>query len=234
MFWDFCNTTRHLLLLRKFNDRLGRKRGRKMIATRKKNLKKLVCVAIVGLAVLPGAREARATLVDANAVEEGLEYYIRIDKGVYDLGEPIEILCRVTNVSEEILNVAELGIYSISLELTRPEGDTLFATYFGPPFPPMPPGLPDIISLNPGEYIETLWPITSDRWGTDGEWVEEPFSTVGQYSISSKYLTFILIGGPSSLVSGPLDFEIIPEPSSLILFVVGLPLANYIKRRIRD
>ena len=187
----------------------------------KKRLKKLF---FAGISILFITANVKATFVDANAVEEGLEYYIRIDKGVYDLGEPIEMLCKVTNVGDEILNVAEFGIYSISLELTRPEGDTLFATYFGPPFPPMPPGLPDIISLNPGEYIETLWPITSDRWGTNGEWVEEPFSTVGQYSISSKYLTFILIGGPSSLVSGPLDFEIIPEPATVLLLGLGVLL----------
>jgi len=185
----------------------------------KKILKNLI---FAGISILFITSNVKATFVDANAVEEGLEYYIRIDKGIYDLGEAIEMLGRITNVGDEILNVAELGIYSISLELTRPEGDTLFATYFGPPFGPMPPGLPDIISLNPGEYIETLWPITSDRWGTDGEWVEEPFSTVGQYSISSKYLTFILIGGPSSLVSGPLDFEIIPEPSTIALLGFGL------------
>jgi hypothetical protein len=191
-------------------------------------LKKIAFAGIVGL-VLVGC--AQATFVDANAVEDGLEYYIRIDKGVYDLGEPIEMLSRLTNVGDEIFNVAEFGIYSISFELTRPQGDTLFATYFGPPFLPMPPGLPDIISLNPGEYIETLWPITSDRWGTDGEWVEEPFSTVGQYSISSKYLTFILIGGPSSLVSGPLDFELIPEPSTIFLLGLGSAFLYYFVRK---
>jgi hypothetical protein len=193
-----------------------------MTAKGKKSLKNLVFAGIIILGLVVCAKETRATYVDANVVEDGLEYYIRIDKGIYDLGENIEMLHRVTSVGDEIFNVAELGIYSIRLELLRPEGDTLFSPYFGPPFPPMPPGLPDIISLNPGEYIETLWTITSGRWGTDGEWVEEPFTTLGQYSISSKYLTWIYPGEPEILEPYALDFEIIPEPSTIALFSLGL------------
>ena len=195
-----------------------------MMVETKKILKKLVCAGIVGLVVLAGAAgEARATIVDANAVEEGLEYYIRIDKGVYDLGEAIEMLCRITNVGSENLNVSELGIYTLSFELTRPERDTLFSPYFGPPFPPMPPGLPDIVTLNPGEYMERRYDITSRRWGTDGQWVEEPFTTVGHYSISSKYENCGFgAEGPSKLEPDALDFAIIPEPASVALFSLGL------------
>ena len=200
-----------------------------MTAKRKKNMRKLVCVAIVGLAVLSGAREARATIVDANAVDEGLEYYIRIDKGVYDLRENIEMLCKVTNVGDETLNVAELGIYTLSFELARPQGDTLFSPYFGPPFPPMPPGLPDIVTLNPGEYMERRYDIPSRRWGTDGEWVEEPFTMVGQYSIASKYINhYFELGGPLRLKPDALDFIIIPEPAGIAL--LGLGLASLLVR----
>lgn len=184
----------------------------------KKRLKKLI---FAGISILFITASAKATFVDANAVDEGLEYYIRIDKGVYDLEENIEMLCRVTKVGDGIFNVAELGIYSIRLELTRPEGDTLFSPYFGPPFGPMPPGLPDIVTLNPGEHIERQYDITSRRWGTDWEWVEEPFTTLGQYSISSKYLTFIFPGEPASLKPDALDFEIIPEPATVLFLGLG-------------
>ena len=198
----------------------------------KKRLKTLI---FAGISILFITASAKATFVDANAVDEGLEFYIRIDKGVYNVEENIEMLCRVTNVGDGIFNVAELGIYSIRLELTRPEGDTLFSPYFGPPFGPMPPGLPDIITLNPGEYIERQYDITSRRWGTDGEWVEEPFTSLGQYSISSKYLTFIYPGEPASLKPDALDFIIIPEPATVLLLALGsLFLTNHCRyRRIK-
>jgi len=195
-----------------------------------KNWKSVVCAGIVTLALAGCAREARATLSNSSSiVEDGLEYYIRIDKGVYDLGETIEMLHRLTNVGDESLNVCDLDIYTLSLELTRPEGDTVFAPYYGPPFPPMPPGLPDIVTLNPGECIETRWYITWLNWGTNGEWVEEPFTTVGQYSITSKYYNGYGGEGPLTLEPDALDFAIIPEPASITL--LGLGLASLLVRK---
>jgi len=146
------------------------------------------------------------------------------------LGETIETLHRLTNVGNETLNVCDLGIYTISFELTRPEGDIIFAPYFGPPFPPMPPGLPDIISLNPGEFIETRWYITSTNWGNNGEWVEQAFSTVGPYSLTSKYNAY----EPDLITLQPdaLDFAIIPEPCSIAILGVGLASLLIRKKRV--
>ena len=202
----------------------------------KKSLKKLICA---GLSILFITASAKATLVDANAVKEGIEYYIRIDKDVYDLGEPIEMLHRLTNFRDETLYIDDISFYTYRLELTRPEGDTIFAPYFGPPFPPMPPGLPDIITLNPGECIEYRWYITSNTWGIDGEWVEEPFTTVGQYSITSYYngcyYSDSIHGDewwdewwPITLQPDALDFIIIPEPATILLLGLGVIL---LKRR---
>ena len=187
-----------------------------MTGESKKIMKKLVCAGIVILAVVI---PAKATLVDANAVEDGLEYYIRIDKGVYDLGETIEMLYRLTNVGDRTLNVCDLDIYTLSLELTRPEGDILFAPAWITR--PMPPGLPDIITLNPGEYAESRWYITLCEWGIDGQVIEEPFATVGQYSITSEYDNRHGGEGPLTLEPDALDFVIIPEPASIFLLGVG-------------
>ena len=184
-----------------------------------KILKKLICAGIVTLVLAGCAREARAIPVDANAVEEGLEYYIRIDKGVYDLGETIEMLHRLTNVGDQTLNVCDLDLYTMSLELTRPEGDILFAPAWITQ--PMPPGFPNIITLNPGEYAERRWYITLSEWGIDGQVVEEPFATVGHYSITSEYDNSFASEGPLSLVPDALDFAIIPEPATLLLLGLG-------------
>ena len=183
-----------------------------------KNLKSVVCAGIVTL-LLAGC--AKANLVNSNSiVEEGLEYYIRIDKGVYDLGETIEMLHRLTNVGDQTLNVAEPTVtYTISFELTRPEGDTLFAPAYITR--PQPPGFPNIITLNQGEYIEKRYYIMLCEWGADGQVVEEPFATVGQYSITSEYDNSFADEGPVRLVPDALHFAIIPEPATLLLLGLG-------------
>jgi len=194
-----------------------------------KNLKKLVCAGIVALALAGCARQARGTLSNSSSiVEEGLEYYIRIDEGVYDLGETIEMLHRLTNVGDQTLNVCDLSLsYTVSFELTRPEGDILLAPAFITV--PRPPGFPNIITLNPGEYAESRWYITLCEWGIDGQVVEEPFATVGHYSITSEYDNSFASEGPLRLEPDALDFVIIPEPASIAL--LGLGLASLLVRR---
>jgi hypothetical protein len=194
---------------------LVRKEGRKMNGEARKNLKMLVCTGIV---ILFMTGSAKATFVDANAVEEGLEYYIRIDKGVYDLGEAIEALCRITNVGIESLNVVKIDLrYTVLFELETPTGDILIAPLIDPPLP----GIPDIITLNPGEYMERRYNITSLTWGGDGELFEEPFTMVGQYYISSEYDNSFADEGPVRLKPDALDFIIIPEPTSIALLGLG-------------
>ena len=190
----------------------------------KKILKMLVCTGIFILFMTGGAK---ATLVDANAVENGLEYYIRIDKGVYDLEEPIEMLCKVTNVGDETLNISDLDArYTVCFELETPTGDILIA-----PLIPIPlPGFPDIITLNAGEYMERRYNITSLTWGLDGQVVDEPFTIFGQYSIISEYdNNWPGAEGPLTLEPDALDFAIIPEPGSI--FLLGLGLASLLVRK---
>ena len=56
---------------------------------------------LVGL-VLSIAAMAEATPIDSNAiVQDGIEYYMQTDKSVYDLGEEVEMLYRVTNLGDE-------------------------------------------------------------------------------------------------------------------------------------
>ena len=176
----------------------------------------------IALVILFITASAKAALVNSNSiVQDGIEYYIQTDKAVYNLGENIEMLHRLTNVGNQTLNVAEPTVtYTISFKLTRPQGDTLFAPAYITQ--PQPPGFPNIIKLNQGEYIEKLYYIMLCEWGADGQVVEDPFATVGQYSISSKYDNSFADEGPLSLVPGALHFAIIPEPCSLILFGAGL------------
>ena len=66
--------------------------------TRKFSKKTIITILIV----LCTAAISEATLVNSNSiVQDGIEYYIQTDKAVYDLGENVEILYRVTNLSDE-------------------------------------------------------------------------------------------------------------------------------------
>jgi len=58
----------------------------------------VVGVVVLGLLALP----AQATLVDSNSIiRDGIEYYMQTDKSIYDLGENVEMLYRVTNLGGE-------------------------------------------------------------------------------------------------------------------------------------
>jgi hypothetical protein len=57
---------------------------------------------ILVVLVLGTAQVAKANLVNSNSIiQDGIEYYIQTDKFVYDLGENVEILYRVTNLRDE-------------------------------------------------------------------------------------------------------------------------------------
>ena len=199
---------------------LVRKEGSKMTGGTKKILKKLVCAGIVTL-VLVGC--AKATLVDSNSiVRDGIEYYIQTNKSVYDLGEGVEILYRITNLTEEEWGV--MGIGSLRFIYVAPKGAEWFDAIWAwlEPAPPGPTGF----TLQPNGSVEVsaVWPQIDMRGTTEpGDDTQVP---PGIYSITARLRPID--------TNVDLDVTIVPEPGSLILFVVGLPLVNYIKRRIRD
>ena len=58
----------------------------------------VVGVVVLGLLAVP----AQATLVDSNSIiQDGIEYYMQTDESIYDLGENVEMLYRVTNLGDE-------------------------------------------------------------------------------------------------------------------------------------
>ncbi|MCK4849720.1 MAG: PEP-CTERM sorting domain-containing protein [Phycisphaerae bacterium] len=64
----------------------------------------LICFGVGLLGVLPIA-QANATPLNSNStVKDGIEYYIQTDKGTYDLGEELNILFRLTNLTDQALD----------------------------------------------------------------------------------------------------------------------------------
>ena len=64
-------------------------------------------LSIMLVLVLAGC--ARANLVDSNTImQDGIEYYIQTDKSIYDLGENVEMLYRVTNLTENPVDIGDV------------------------------------------------------------------------------------------------------------------------------
>jgi len=74
---------------------------------RKKSCKNLLFAGVIVLALTGAVKEAGANLVNSNAIViDNVEYYIQTDKAVYDLGENVEMLYRVTNRGAEDVTFA--------------------------------------------------------------------------------------------------------------------------------
>ena len=61
----------------------------------------ILTAAAVVVAVVAQSRGNILPVNSNSKVEYGIEYYIETDKTVYDLGEPVEFLYKVTNVTNE-------------------------------------------------------------------------------------------------------------------------------------
>jgi len=184
------------------------------------NLKKLVCAGIVILAI---AGCAKANLVNSNSiVEDGIEYYIQTDKAVYNLGEDVEILYRISNLTDQEWTVIDVG--SLRFIYVAPKGAEWFDAIWEW-FEPAPPGT-NGFTLQPNGSVEVtaVWPQI-DMQGTPVDPGDDTQVPPGIYSITARLR-------PTD-TNVAVDVTIVPEPCSLILFVVGLPIVDYINRRRR-
>ena len=171
-----------------------------------KNWKSVVCAGIVILAsVVP----AKATLVDSNSIVDlGIEYYMQTDKAVYDLGENIQMLYRVTNLRDDdvdfifsygqldntcdwMVDQDELRIWD---NLDRP------VIFVGTSF-----------TLNPSESYE--YTHTWDMTYKNGDNIlPGNYTITGVLDYPSSYERYV----PVSVSIG-----VIPEPATLLLLALG-------------
>ena len=184
----------------------------------KKNIKKLVWAGIVILAlVIP----AKATLVDSNSiVRDGIEYYIQTNKSIYDLGENIEMLYRVTNLRDEDVTFSFPGSPEWNFWVER-EGQSIWRAVNG--WYAIGSGF----TLSHGESKE--FPTYNTPYIWDMRDSENNLDDIGEYNVIGG-----LDGGKGEYDSTGVSvrIEIVPEPTSIAL--LGLGLVCIIIRKGRD
>lgn len=176
-------------------------------------MKKRVIGTILVAVVLGFAGVAKANLVDSNSItKDGIEYYIQTNKSVYDLGEDVEILYRITNLRSETWEVFALAPLR-DIRIAAREGQDFNEIWRLNWFRSYPPG-PRVLRLQPGESseINVIWPQI------DAQGTRDPIDDI---SVAPGIYRIRGILYPTD-ISVAVDINIVPEPSSLILFVVGL------------
>ena len=181
-----------------------------MSGEEKKRMKSVVCASIVILAsVVP----AKATLVNSNSiVQDDIEYYIQTDKAIYDLGENVGMLYRVTNWRDEEWRI--VGFFPIFDVIAEEKDGENFNEIWNWSWDKIHPMGPMVFTLGPQESAELneIWPQIDLNGSVEIE--DHTQVPPGLYRISG-------VCHPTDL-SIPVDITIIPEPCSLVLFVGGL------------
>jgi len=197
-----------------------------MSGEEKKRMKSVVCAGIVILAI---AGCAKANLVNSNSiVEDGIEYYIQTNKSVYDLGEEVEILYSIINLSDEE-RTFEFMPPLLDILVAAKEGGNLNTVWFWSWDRIFPHG-PAVFRLEPSESVELsgIWP----QLDLNGSWEIEDHTQVsaGTYGIGGR----IGRSGFNDTIDNSyvtVEITIIPEPSSLVLFVGGLLIVKYFNEK---
>ena len=147
------------------------------------------------------------TAPDSNSIiKDNIEYYIHTDKSVYDLGEEVEILYRVTNLTDVSVNLGTLlPDPPDNYDLRIMQGNAQVWWY---PYTAITAVIRDFI-LQPLETKEfqTTWDMMNDN-GTPFQEYDDFFVTPGSYNVVGEVaLSFGYERVPVSV-----SIEIIPEP----------------------
>jgi hypothetical protein len=184
-------------------------------------MKTIVSVTTLAVLVLGIAPIAMAVPNSNSIIEDGIEYYIQTDKSIYDLGENVEMLYRVTNLRSEEWRFG----YSF------PIGDAIVAAKEGEVFneiwhwswDKIHPMGPIVFQLGPGESAELngIWPQIDLNGSVEIE--DHTQVPPGMYKMMGVFYptdSYIVV-----------DMTIIPEPATLSLLGLGAVILKNLKNK---
>ena len=173
-------------------------------------------ISISALILLLGtAQVARATLVDSNSiVKDGVEYYLRTDKFVYDLGEDVVMLYRVTNLTENTIDLGEalLQPYCYWFSVRDDDNDEI---WYWPISGPIGSSPNFVLSAYESREHETTWDMTE---------IINPDTPNVRYPVDSGLYTIVghlQLRETEKIVPVSVSIEIIPEPTTIVLLGAG-------------
>jgi len=165
---------------------------------------------MIGIGLVSGVATANAEIISNSMIVDDIEYYIQADDSVYNLGEDIEMLFRVTNLREEDVTISCSRDPEFNFWVQKDEESiwTQIQSWYW-----FSPG----IEILAGEFEERIY--TWDMIGDD----ENPVG-IGTYNVvglmyNEPWNDYYGNPVPSEV---PVEITIVPEPSSLVLFMAGL------------
>ena len=180
---------------------------------------KKMFIKLAMLIILVGSTGGKANIVPVNAsylVQDGIEYYIQTDKTFYNLGEEVEILFRVTNLRDEDVKIYCSQASELNLMVQR-NGETVWTLFHGGV------GYSPGVSLSPGEF--EMLPVFNWDMKDDGGKPLEP-GTYDVLGVMYNHGWNYYYHGNYSPTEIGVGMNIVPEPSSIVLFVAGAAVLN--------
>ena len=160
----------------------------------------------VGIITAPAAAE----ILSNSIIVDDIEYYMQTDDSVYNLGEDIEMLFRVTNLREEDVTISCSRGPEFNFWVQKDE-ETIWTQiqwwhWFSPG-----------VEILAGEFEERIY--TWDMIGDD----ENPVG-IGTYNVVgvmyNEFWNDFYYGNPVPS-EVPVEITIVPEPTTLLLFALG-------------
>jgi hypothetical protein len=154
--------------------------------------------------------------IDSNSIiNNGVQYYIQTDKSIYNLGENVDILYRVSNLTNENVTLGTVSgdpLAHYDFRVTQGDSQIWRYPYISPTM------VIESFILQPTETREfqTSWNLMNDN-GTRGFTDDDFFVDPGIYNVTGVVYLF-----PSAnRVPVSLSIDVIPEPATFFLLVLG-------------
>jgi hypothetical protein len=181
---------------------------------------KYAAIIIECVVLMLGVTSVAMAVPNSNSIiEDGIEYYIQTDKAIYNLGDDVEMLFRVTNLTDSDVQIgcSRSGEFNL---LVEDDDNTVWAAAHW--FLWFSPG----IELSSGESINIpyIWDMLDDN---DNLVTLGIYDVVGlMYNEPWNYYNH----GEYVLTEVAVPINIIPEPTTILLLSLGAGLMVRMRR----